>query len=157
MLHACGWGSTTWMMITLIHQWNCIHRANYIYVINFIHARCNSSNKFYYVHLFSMWGPLMWSHFTPHACLMHICGQLHHEQIFIHLVYVNIKIVFLFILVLESNLFNNLFFLSLPFLFFCFLFALRINLPFCFPPPNLPFPISPCVFPPTFRKTRFQN
>jgi hypothetical protein len=45
----------------------------------------------------------------------------------------------------------------LPFLFFCFLFALRINLPFCFPPPNLPFPISPCVFPPTFRKTRFQN
>ncbi len=69
MLHACGWGSITWMMITLIHQWNCIHRANYIYVIDFIHehsfihARCNSSNKFYYVHLFSIWGPLMWSHF----------------------------------------------------------------------------------------------
>ncbi len=126
MLCACGWGSSTWMMITHIHQWNCIHHAKYIYVINFIHedsfihARYNYSlNKFYNVHLFSIWGPLMWSHFYPHACLMHLCGQLHHEQIFIHLVYVNIKIVFWFILVFESNLFNDLFFLSLPFLFFC--------------------------------------
>ncbi len=114
MLCACGWGSSTWMMITHIHQWNCIHEDS------FIHARYNYSlNKFYNVHLFSIWGPLMWSHFYPHACLMHLCGQLHHEQIFIHLVYVNIKIVFWFILVFESNLFNDLFFLSLPFLFFC--------------------------------------
>jgi hypothetical protein len=37
----------------------------------------------------------------------------------------------------------------LPFLFFCFLFALSINLPFCFPPPNPPSPISLCVFSPT--------
>ncbi len=85
--------------------------------------------------------------FYTHACLMHLRGQLHHEQIFIHLVYVNIKIVFLFILVFKSNLFNNPFFLSFHFLFFCFLFALHINLPFCFPPPNPPFSISPCVFP----------
>ncbi len=150
MLCACGWGSSTWMMITHIHQWNCIHHAKYIYVINFIHedsfihSRYNYSlNKFYNVHLFSIWVPLMWSHFIH----MHLCRQLHHEQIFIHLVYVNIKIVFLFILVFKSNLFNNPFFLSFHFLFFCFLFALHINLPFCFPPPNPPFSISPCVFP----------
>ncbi len=49
------------------------------------------------------------------------------------------------------------FFLSLPFLFFCFLFALCINLPFCSPPPNPPFPISPCVFPLTCRVIQFQN
>ncbi len=56
-------------MITCTHKWNCIHHAKYIYVINFIHedsfihARYNSLNKFYNVHLFSIWGPLMWSHF----------------------------------------------------------------------------------------------
>jgi hypothetical protein len=133
-------------MITRICQWNCIHHAKYIYVINFIHedsfihARYNSLNRFYNVHLFSIWGPLMWSHFYPHACLMHVCGQLHHEQIFIHLVYVNIKIVFLFILVFESNLFNNLFFS--PCIFFSSVFSVLYAsiCPFTFLPLSPLFP-----------------